>query len=453
MATHDGRVAVVGGGPAGFAAAWRLHRLGIPVVLFEAEEWLGGRTRTDRLEGYTIDAGAQLFGSMFTRFMELVRDLGLREELVRSRGRDALWRDGRAHEVVYGSVSSMLASGGLPWRTKMRLGTTYVPFLQRHADALDLHTPEIAAAAGLDRESIAAWGDRTMDSEFTEHLVYPQLSAYYGALPEETSSGLYHTLAHHGIDVSVHALRNGSGSLCEAISARLRGAGAEVHLGRPVEAVEVVDDGVRISAGGGEQDFAGAVLATPAPVTVTLLRGAVDPLVDWLREVRYRPAVTLALLLDRPLGVRYFGLSFARSAASSVVAACVEENKAVGLVPDGRGLLVVFARPDVAPALLEQEPRRVLDAMLPDLRLAFPGLDERIVRARVYRWRVGNPVFYPGYLGRLGDFRRGGVEGEGRVVLAGDYLYVSSVEGAVTAGTLAAGRLVPRLGIPPAQTV
>src|SRR5690606_38316002 len=167
---HERGVAVVGGGPAGMAAAWRLHRAGVPVTVFEAEEWLGGRTRTDRLEGFTIDAGAQLFGSMFTRFRELARQLGLEGELISASGRDALWREGRAHEVVYGSVTSMLASGGLSWRTKMRLGTTYVPFLQRHSDVLDLHAPELAAEAGLDQESIAEWGERALDRHFVEHL-------------------------------------------------------------------------------------------------------------------------------------------------------------------------------------------------------------------------------------------------------------------------------------------
>src|SRR5690606_17963990 len=169
MKRDSGTVAVVGGGPAGMAAAWRLVRAGIPVVVHEAEGWLGGRTRTDRQDGFSIDAGAQLFGSMFSRFFSLVREVGMEEDLIRTSGRDALWRDGRAHEVVYGSVASMLASGGLSWRTKLRLGTTYVPFLQHHTDVLDPHTPEMAAAAGLDRESIAEWGSRRLDKDFVEH--------------------------------------------------------------------------------------------------------------------------------------------------------------------------------------------------------------------------------------------------------------------------------------------
>ena len=447
MASDHERVAIIGGGLSGLAAAWRLHRSGVPVVVMEAEQWVGGRTRTDRLDGYAIDAGAQLFGSMFTRFAALVKEVGLREQLVRAPGRDALWRDGRAHEVVYGSVTSMLASGGLPWRTKMRLGTTYVPFLQRHSDALNLHAPELSAAAGLDRESIAEWGERQMDRDFTDHLVYPQLSAYYGALPEETSSGLYHTLAHHGIDVSVHALSSGAGSLCERIAALIGAEGGEVRLGEVVEEVELRPTAATVSVrdGADAAEFRGVVLATPAPVTTRLLRGAPDTLVEWLAGVRYRPAVTLALLLERPLGVRYFGLSFARDSARSVVAACVEENKASALVPPGAGLLVCFARPDRAPDLVEREPREILDAMLPDLEKAFPGLGSRVTRARVYRWRTGNPVFYPGYLQRLGEFRRGGVEGEGPAVITGDYLYVSSAEGAVTAGLQAAERLLRRL--------
>ena len=73
-----------------------LHMHVAGVALFEAESWIGGRARTDRVEGFSIDAGAQLFGSMFTRFDSLVREVGLGSRLLRSPGRDALWRDGRA---------------------------------------------------------------------------------------------------------------------------------------------------------------------------------------------------------------------------------------------------------------------------------------------------------------------------------------------------------------------
>src|SRR5690606_6275609 len=142
--------------------------------------------------------------------------------------------------------------------------------------------PELAAEAGLDRESIAEWGARAMDEDYVEHLVYPQLSAYYGALPEETSAGLYHTLAAYGIDVAVHALRTGAASLSERIAARLRAAGAEVQLGCRVDAVEVAADAVQVTAGARERSFAAAVVATPASVAVGLLNGTPPSLTGWL---------------------------------------------------------------------------------------------------------------------------------------------------------------------------
>lgn len=441
----DRRVAVIGGGPAGLSAAFSLQRAGVKVTVFEASDRVGGRTRSDVLDDCQVDTGAQLLASMYTNTFDLARVLGLRDSIVRSPGKDALWRAGRVHEVTYGSVTSMLASGALPLRTKLRLGTTYVPFLTRHAGALDLHAPERASYSGLDSESILDWGRRELGAEFVDYLVYPQLASYYGALPEETSAGFYHSLGRAGMEVSLYAVRGGIGLLAETLATRIREGGGEVRTGVRVARVRTSAPGVRVSGTGWEQEFDGVVMATPAPLTLGMLADPFPPLAEWLSRVRYRSALTLALRLDRTLGVRYFGLCFPRQEFSQVAAVCVEENKGSGLVPSGQGLLVLFATPTAAPELLHAEARAVLDRMVSEVVRVLPGLEGRVKRARVYRWHEGNPVFYPGYLGRLGAFRGGGIEGNGPLVLAGDYLYSPSVEGAVTSGLEAARRLLVRL--------
>ncbi|HEV2146706.1 MAG TPA: NAD(P)/FAD-dependent oxidoreductase [Longimicrobiaceae bacterium] len=443
MSQPSPRIAVVGAGPAGAAAAHTLTRAGGSVVVFEARPAVGGRTRTGEVEGFRVDPAVQLFGSMYTELFRLLREAGAGALAVRSPGRDALLRNGRAHEVVYGSIPSMLASGALPWGLKVRLGTHYLPFLTRHAHALDMHALERAAEHGLDRESIAEWGEREMGREFTEYLAYPFLATGYGVLPEETTAALYHMLAHYGAGVEIFALRGGASGFCEALLAGVRERGGEVRTGSRVDRVEARDSGAEVAGEGWSERFDGAVVAVPAPVAQGLLPGT--PAAAWLAGVRMRPAVSLALFLDRPAGVRWFGLSFPRGEARAAAAVAVQENKGPGLVPPGKGLVVVFPTPGAGERLLEAEPRAVLDALLPDVARALPGIDGAVTRAQVFRWRSGWTLFPPGCLARLAEFRRGGVEGDEPVALAGDYLHAPTVEGAVTAGVRAARRVLQRL--------
>lgn len=439
------RIGVVGAGLAGLASAYRLQQAGAAVTVLEEQAYVGGRSRTDRIDGFGVDVGTQLIGSMYRRFHELVREIGMRTAMLPASGRDALWRGGRAHEVVYGSVSSMIASGGLPLTTKMRLGAVYVPFLARNAGDLELLEPERAAAAGLDEETITAWGEREIDRAFVRSLVYPQLGAYYGSRPEETSAGFYHILARYGMDVSLSAVRSGVGTVAERLAELVGQGGGEVRCGAAVDSIELTEGGARIAVAGREDAFDGIVAAVPVPTLTRLLQNAPQPLAEWLAASRYRPNLSLALLLDRPTDASYFGLSFPQGETRYVAALCVEENKPGSQVPGGKGLLVALPTPEAAPALVELDSREVLERMLPEIQMAFPGIERQILRARVYRWPVGTPVFFPGYLRHLGRFRGGSLEAGTMLALAGDYLYSPSVEGAVVSGLEAARRLDSRL--------
>jgi protoporphyrinogen oxidase len=55
------RVAVVGGGPAGLAAAYRLTAAGVPTDVFEAGPSIGGLARSMEIWGHAVDLGAHMF--------------------------------------------------------------------------------------------------------------------------------------------------------------------------------------------------------------------------------------------------------------------------------------------------------------------------------------------------------------------------------------------------------
>jgi protoporphyrinogen/coproporphyrinogen III oxidase len=441
------RVAVVGAGPAGMAAAHRLARAGASVEVLEAAAEPGGRTRTDVLDGWRVDAAVQLVAASYTTFLRLLRDAGGGGLPVRSPGRDALWRRGKAHEVVFGSPTSMLASGALPLTLKLKMGASYLPFLRRHAGDLSLDALPRAAGGGLDGESIAAWGERTLGRDFVDLLAAPMLATLYGAAPDEVSAGFYHALARQGMELEVLALEGGAQGFCAALARALAAAGGTLRTATRVDALRSHTGGVDLSGAGWSAGYDAAVVAVPPAAARALVAGALPDAAAWLAGVRTRPAVSLALLLERPVGVRWFGLSFARGETRALGAACVGENKGAGLVPPGRGLLTAFAAPAACERLAELDADGIAAALLPELSRPFPGIERRIVRAEAYRWGEGWTLFPPGHLAHLGRWGGGAPEGGEPVALAGDYLVAPTVEGAALSGVRAAERIAARLGI------
>ena len=57
----DAEVVVVGGGVAGLACARTLSKKGVSVRVIEAADEVGGRVRTDVVEGFKLDHGFQIF--------------------------------------------------------------------------------------------------------------------------------------------------------------------------------------------------------------------------------------------------------------------------------------------------------------------------------------------------------------------------------------------------------
>jgi len=436
------RVAVVGAGPAGLTAAFRLARAGAAVTVLEAAPAVGGRTRTDLLDGCRIDVAAQLFGSVYTRFLRVLRDAGGAGLCERSSGRDALWRGGKAHEVVYGSPTSMLASGALPFGLKLRLGAHYLPYLHRHADALALDCLERAAAAGLDRESIAAWGEREVGGGFVDLLAAPLLQTLYGTTADEASAGFYHALARQGMSLDVLALRGGAGGFCDTLAGAVARAGGEVRTGAAVRELHADEAGVELRGDGWSERFAAAVVALPAPAARALVQAVMPAAGEWLAGVEVRPTVTVAIALDRPVGARWFGLSYARGESRALAAVCSQEAKLPENLPPGRGALLALPLPHAGPRLMDATVEQAMDAILPDLRKPFPGIEQRVRAVHLYRWEHAWTVFRTGSLHHLGRFLARGMETNPRIALAGDYLNAPNVEGAVISGLRAAERVL-----------
>ena len=71
-AAHDVDVLVVGAGLAGLACAVELQRRGIGVLVLEAGDAVGGRVRTDHVDGFTLDRGFQILNTAYPELRRVV---------------------------------------------------------------------------------------------------------------------------------------------------------------------------------------------------------------------------------------------------------------------------------------------------------------------------------------------------------------------------------------------
>lgn len=159
--TQDADVIVVGAGLAGLVAAHTLSQAGLQVLLLEASDDVGGRVRTDEVDGYLLDRGFQLYNPAYPEGRRQLDHEALR---LRPFTRGVVLRNGSRHikvadprEVPRWSMNALRAPlGSLRQRAALarylrRCATTRASVLTHQVDG-----PADAAltSAGVAREAV-----------------------------------------------------------------------------------------------------------------------------------------------------------------------------------------------------------------------------------------------------------------------------------------------------------
>ncbi|MBI4935032.1 MAG: protoporphyrinogen oxidase [Actinobacteria bacterium] len=280
MSTTSRRVAVVGGGIAGLAAALAL-RTGDDapeVVVFEGDQRVGGKLHTSPFAGHpAIDEGPDAFLARLPWGTALARSVGLGEQLVSpAAGKAAVWWNG-LHDIPQGlllgmptDVMALAKSKLISWPGKIRAATE--PFRRR---------------TDLQPDSLGGYVRTRFGSEVHVRLVDPLVGSIYAADTDHFSLAAVAQIAdlaakHRSILVAgrkmpapptnagpvFYAPSDGMGALATRTAAAVTEVGAEIHTSTVVATLE--RDGGRWRVNGGA--FDAVVLASPAAASATLVR-------------------------------------------------------------------------------------------------------------------------------------------------------------------------------------
>jgi squalene-associated FAD-dependent desaturase len=253
------RVAVIGGGWAGIAAAVELTAGGIETTLFEAGRVLGGRARSVSIDDRPLDNGQHILLGAYRETLALMRRVGADPELLFDH-RPLQVIDNAGFRLTLPKLPAplnvawgLLTSPTVDWREKAKTAW-WMDGLKRRGFQLARET------------TVARWlDDAGQTGTLRRHLWEPLCLAALNTPAERASAQLFANVLRDSLgsprreDTDLLLPRVDLGELLPEPAGRwLLAHGAELRLGRRVQSLVPNVDGIAIDG----EAFAAAILAT-----------------------------------------------------------------------------------------------------------------------------------------------------------------------------------------------
>ncbi|HUQ73072.1 MAG TPA: protoporphyrinogen oxidase [Planctomycetaceae bacterium] len=472
------RIAVIGGGLTGLAAAHRLTELAaeqgraLDITLYEAGPRLGGIVGTVERDGYLIDTGADSFITNKPGALQLCQRIGLESRLqaTEPRYRGALvLHDGRPVPVPEGfqllspsALWPVLKSPILSLAGKLRVAREY--FIPPRMDTSD--------------ETLASFVRRRFGSEVLDRLVQPLVGGIYTSDPEKLSLAAtlprflemerkYGSLiraakiakpqaldedrisggARYGLFAG---LRGGMQDLVDALVTRMN-ASCRAELNSPVESVTMdspPDSATDASRSpiyrlrfrdASEETFDAVLVTLPAYRTADVLQSLDTDLATQLRGIEYASSsivVTGHALKDVRDPLNAFGLVIPHIERRRILAVSFSSRKFPNRAPDGRVLLRTFVGGAMQPELFDLDDEATIRLVRDELAATL-GVTGEPDFAMVVRYPRAMPQYHLGHLDRVAEIERLTAQHRG-LTLAGNAYRGVGVPDAIHSGEQAA---------------
>lgn len=376
----NNKIAIVGGGFGGLAAAYFLLKKGYAVTVFEKEKVLGG-------ELATLDVGGQwpvekYYHHLFpgdARTKALFAELGLAAKLKWRQSRVGVLKNGRFYP--FSTPTDLLRLPFLSLWTKLRLGVgslflTHWPHERsfQNLTAEKLITKLMGKSAWFDfwqsmfelkfgREATAVSGvwfwrrlrDRLSGRQNGEFLGYPD---------------------------------GGFEPLIERLSQKIIAAGGQIKTGQPVTKIRPQKQALQVN----REQFDAVIAAVPLPVFLKIAPPQAVP--KNLSKIKHLAALEVLLELEKPLTNYYWTNVLDRNLPFVVM---TEHTNLVSPKHYGRSILYLGRYLAASDLLFQKTDREVIKIFTDALFKICPEVKDSIKKAHVFRDATAQPLVEPGY--------------------------------------------------------
>lgn len=402
-------IVIVGAGLTGLTCAATLHEAGVPVIVLEASDGVGGRVRTDELDGFLLDRGFQVFLDAYPLAGEI---LDLEALQLQSLEPGAMVFDGsKLHPVmdVFRRPKALIRSALAP------IGSITDKFKVAvlRQKLLDFSLDEIAARPDQTTESYLR------EFGFSEKMIEVFFRSFYGGIFLErelqTSSRMFEFTFRMFSKGSATVPAKGMGEIPKQLASRLPENSVRLHA----KVASVARDRVTL-ASGEVVEAATVVVATEGSATADLVAGFASEAPDWRAVTNVYFEAAQSPLNEAIIALNGTGEGLVNNlAVMSDVSTCY--------APAGKALVSVSVLGSHSEDDLPEQVEAELGGWFGEDVKGWNHLRSDVIRQALPSQRETKPV--------------GVLEFED-VLVCGDHAVSASIEGAMTSGQAAANAIL-----------
>lgn len=309
------KIAIIGAGFGGMAAAYDLVRAGHEVTIFEAGSQVGGLAAGFKQPNWdwTVEKFYHHWFASDKHMLGLIEELGWSKQVLFPRPYTVVFYNGKFYP--FDSIPAALMFPGLGWGIdKIRFGLVGL-FLR----ITNNWRP-------LERSTVDAWMRKWAGKRVYESMWLPLIEGKFGPFAQDVNMAwLWARL--HARTTRLGTFEGGFQNFADQFAARLKELGVRFEMSAAADTIAAANKGVSIRVDGKAHEFDQALVTTSPQLLAKLAPSLSEKYLHGLLQLKSMGAVVMTLVLDRQLSEQgYYWYNIPKSAGFPFLALVEHTN-------------------------------------------------------------------------------------------------------------------------------
>lgn len=389
------QIAVIGGGISGLSVAFYINKYvkSDVVTLYEAQNEFGGKLKTIKQSGFSIQMGANGFYESDLEIIELISDAGLERCMIEAQADKVkyFFDNGKIYQIP-NSFSKLLKSHSIGIYAKLRLITCFL--FMRPKNIKD-KTLEKFCSSKIGKQNSSLFCDLLAVSAFGSTPEKLSIKAALDFIGTKTPNPIKNALLKVALSNKKILFKDGASSFAKELSDAIV---CEKKLN--IEVIKVKKEGMQWiveTADGLQKRFDRVVFSTPSYISARLLKEEDETLSELLRSIEYSPLAIATFgyeKLSHPMDGS--GLLTSKRSNSKILGVLWDSSVYAKTASGNRKLLRVVIGGQREPLIALKEESELLTIATTALAVTMDIQEEPMLQL-VTRWHKATPNYANGH--------------------------------------------------------